>query len=103
MLPQLLCGDLKPEQIQAKYEDGILQFTLPKEDPKAFPSPSRIENNHPKGFGPSFLYGFSDVIPFRKPFRRDASPATLGLSLDSFYQLRDWLKDLDLQGDARGR
>ena len=36
-------GDLKPEQIQAKYEDGILRLTLPKEDPKALPSPNRIE------------------------------------------------------------
>lgn len=29
-------------------------------------------------------------------------PATLGLSLDSFYQLRDWLKERSLQGPPEG-
>ncbi len=36
-------GDLKPEDIKAKYEDGILHLTMPKNEPKALPSKNSIE------------------------------------------------------------
>ena len=35
-------GDVKPEDIHAKYEDGILKLTVPKEDQKAVESQNRI-------------------------------------------------------------
>lgn len=36
-------GDgVKPEELQAKYEDGILQVTVPKETPKAVPASTYI-------------------------------------------------------------
>ena len=35
-------GDLKKEDISAKYEDGILRLTLPKAEEKALPANNRI-------------------------------------------------------------
>ena len=35
-------GDLKKEDISAKYEDGILRLTLPKAEEKALPVSNRI-------------------------------------------------------------
>lgn len=35
-------GDIQPEDIHAKYEDGILKLTLPKADQKAMEHQSRI-------------------------------------------------------------
>ena len=35
-------GDLKKEDISAKYEDGILRLTLPKAEKKALPANNRI-------------------------------------------------------------
>ena len=35
-------GDLKPEDISAKYEDGILKLSLPKEVQRQMPSSNRI-------------------------------------------------------------
>ena len=35
-------GDLKKEEISAKYEDGILRLTLPKAEEKALPANNRI-------------------------------------------------------------
>ncbi len=35
-------GDVQPEQIQAKYENGILRLTVPKQDVKRLPAQSRI-------------------------------------------------------------
>lgn len=35
-------GDIKPTDIGAKYEDGILKLTIPKEQPKAVPSGTSI-------------------------------------------------------------
>lgn len=35
-------GDLKPEDISAKYEDGILKLTLPKEAPRQLHTTNRI-------------------------------------------------------------
>lgn len=35
-------GDVQPEEIHAKYEDGILKLTLPKADQKALENPNRI-------------------------------------------------------------
>ncbi len=35
-------GDVQPEQIQAKYENGILHLTVPKQDVKRLPAQSRI-------------------------------------------------------------
>ena len=35
-------GDVKPTDIGAKYEDGVLKLTVPKEQPKAVPSGTNI-------------------------------------------------------------
>lgn len=35
-------GDIQPEDIHAKYEDGILKLTLPKADQKAVENQNRI-------------------------------------------------------------
>ena len=35
-------GDIKPDDIGAKYEDGVLKLTVPKEQPKAVPSGTTI-------------------------------------------------------------
>lgn len=35
-------GDIKPEQVSAKYENGILQISLPKQDKKELPQSSTI-------------------------------------------------------------
>ncbi len=35
-------GDLKPEDISAKYEDGILKLTIPKEVQRQLPASTRI-------------------------------------------------------------
>ncbi len=35
-------GDIKPSDIGAKYEDGVLKLTIPKEQPKAVPSGTSI-------------------------------------------------------------
>lgn len=35
-------GDIKPDDIGAKYEDGVLRLTVPKEQPKAVPSGTTI-------------------------------------------------------------
>ena len=35
-------GDLKPEEISAKYEDGILKLTIPKEVQRQLPTSNRI-------------------------------------------------------------
>ena len=35
-------GDIRPEDIHAKYEDGILKLTLPKADQKAMEHQNRI-------------------------------------------------------------
>lgn len=35
-------GDIKPTDINAKYEDGILKVTVPKEQPKVVPSGTTI-------------------------------------------------------------
>lgn len=35
-------GDIQPEDIHAKYEDGILKLTLPKADQKAMEHQNRI-------------------------------------------------------------
>ena len=35
-------GDVKPEDVSAKYEDGILKLTLPKVEKKELPSSSAI-------------------------------------------------------------
>ena len=42
MFPQLLCGDVRPEDAAAKFEGGILRLTIPKGDVKAVESSSRI-------------------------------------------------------------
>lgn len=36
-------GDIQPEDIYAKYEDGILKLTLPKADQKAIEHQNRID------------------------------------------------------------
>ena len=36
-------GDLKPEDISGKFEDGILMLNLPKKDAKKLPDSHRIE------------------------------------------------------------
>ena len=36
-------GDMKPEDISAKYEDGILRLTLPKESRKEIPESTSIK------------------------------------------------------------
>ena len=38
----LYVGDIQPEDIHAKYEDGILKLTLPKADQKAMEHQNRI-------------------------------------------------------------
>ena len=35
-------GDVKPEDVKAKYEHGVLTFLVPKHDPKKLTSSSRI-------------------------------------------------------------
>ena len=35
-------GDVKPEDVKAKYESGVLTVVLPKEDAKKLPSESKI-------------------------------------------------------------
>ena len=35
-------GDVEPEEVSAKYEDGILKLTLPKKDTKELPQHNRI-------------------------------------------------------------
>ena len=35
-------GDVEPGQVSAKYEDGILKISLPKQDKKELPKPSTI-------------------------------------------------------------
>lgn len=35
-------GEVKPEDVKAKYEDGILTLTFPKEAPKALPNSKKI-------------------------------------------------------------
>ena len=35
-------GDVRPEDVACKYEDGVLKLTLPKEAPKALEAPSKI-------------------------------------------------------------
>ncbi len=35
-------GDVKPEDVKAKYESGVLTITLPKEEPKKLESKSSI-------------------------------------------------------------
>ena len=35
-------GDVEPDQVSAKYEDGILKISLPKQDKKELPKPSTI-------------------------------------------------------------
>ena len=36
-------GDVKPEEVKAKYEAGVLSLTLPKEEEKKLASGSRVE------------------------------------------------------------
>ena len=36
-------GDVQPNTIHAKYEDGILRLSVPKAGPKMLPNPNRIE------------------------------------------------------------
>lgn len=36
-------GDMKPENVKAKYEDGILHLTMPKNELKALPNKNQIE------------------------------------------------------------
>ena len=40
--PRIYVGDIQPEDIHAKYEDGILKLTLPKADQKAIEHQNRI-------------------------------------------------------------
>lgn len=35
-------GDKKPEDVKAKYEDGILTVSFPKESPKALPDSKKV-------------------------------------------------------------
>ena len=35
-------GDVEPEEVSAKYEDGILKLTLPKKETKELPQHNRI-------------------------------------------------------------
>ena len=35
-------GDVKPEDVKAKYESGVLTITLPKDEPKKLENKSRI-------------------------------------------------------------
>ena len=35
-------GDVKPEDVKAKYESGVLTITLPKDEPKKLDNKSRI-------------------------------------------------------------
>ena len=35
-------GDVKPEDVKAKYESGVLTVVLPKEDARKLPSESKI-------------------------------------------------------------
>ena len=35
-------GDVAPDQVTAKYEDGILKFSVPKQDKKELPKQSTI-------------------------------------------------------------
>ena len=35
-------GDVQPEQVSAKYEDGILQISLPKVEKKELPKSTTI-------------------------------------------------------------
>ena len=35
-------GDMEPDQVSAKYEDGILKLSLPKQDKKELPKQSTI-------------------------------------------------------------
>ena len=35
-------GDVKPKDVSAKYEDGILKLTLPKRDARQLPNQNRI-------------------------------------------------------------
>ena len=35
-------GDVRPEEINAKYDSGILQLTIPKKDVKQLPQQNRI-------------------------------------------------------------
>lgn len=35
-------GDIRPEDVQCKYEDGVLKLTLPKQAPKALETTTRI-------------------------------------------------------------
>ena len=35
-------GDIRPEDVQCKYEFGVLKLTLPKQPPRMVESPSRI-------------------------------------------------------------
>ena len=35
-------GDVEPDQVSAKYEDGILKISLPKQEKKALPKTSTI-------------------------------------------------------------
>ena len=35
-------GDIQPEQISAKYEDGILKISLPKQEKKELPKSKTI-------------------------------------------------------------
>ena len=35
-------GDIKPEDVSAKYEDGILKISLPKQEKKALPKSTTI-------------------------------------------------------------
>ena len=41
--PQLLCGrDVEPEEVSAKYEDGILKLSMPKQAKKELPKQTSI-------------------------------------------------------------
>ena len=35
-------GDVAPEDVKAKFEDGILQISLPKAEKKALPKPTTV-------------------------------------------------------------
>mgnify|MGYP000217106901 CR=1 FL=1 len=40
-----MSGDVQPEEINAKYDSGILMLTLPKKDQQTLPTQNRIAMN----------------------------------------------------------